>query len=165
MWLAGGYVDGLLDYLVVLVDHCGHGASDAVDDPARYTPAAYADDVLAVLHDLGLERFAFMGYSNGARVGYELGARSGQRVAALVGLGGVEPPDSDPEELHTAARAVRAQGIAAILDDEAAPDWLHAQLLETPVEVVVRELEGFADWSPWPLFEQIAAPTLIVAGE
>jgi 3-oxoadipate enol-lactonase len=165
MWRAGGYVTGLAGHLVVLVDHCGHGASESANDPARYMPAAFAADVLAVLNDLDIDRFAFMGYSDGARVGYELGARHRDRVVALVSLGGVEGPDEDQQELRSAARAVRAHGIAAILGDEAAPDWLRAQLLDTPAEVVALELEGFAGWSPWPLLEQILAPTLIVAGE
>ena len=165
MWRGAGYVDGLDGYLAVLIDHCGHGESDVVDDPHAYTPASYAGDVLAVLDELGCERFAFLGYSDGARVGYELGAGSGDRLAALVGIGGVDQPDLDQRELHDAARAVRAGGIASILGDEPAPEWLLAQLGETPPEVVARELEGFAGWSPWPLFERIAAPTLIVAGE
>jgi pimeloyl-ACP methyl ester carboxylesterase len=165
MWRDAGYVDGLDGYLAVLIDHCGHGESDVVDDPHAYTPASYAGDVLAVLDELGCERFAFLGYSDGARVGYELGAESGDRLAALVGIGGVDEPDLDPQELHDAARAVRAGGIASILGDEPAPEWLLAQLGETPPEVVAHELEGFAGWSPWPLFERIAAPTLIVAGE
>ncbi len=165
MWRDAGYVDGLDGYLTVLIDHCGHGESDAVDDSHAYTPASYAGDVLAVLDELGCERFAMLGYSDGARVGYELGAGSGARVAALVGIGGIDPPDLDPQELHDAARAVRAGGIASILGDEPAPEWLLAQLGETQAEVVARELEGFAGWSPWPLFERIGAPTLIVAGE
>jgi len=56
--------------------------------------------------------------------------------------------------------------MAAILGDEPAPDWLLRQLVdETNAEVVARELDGFADWSPWPLFPRVEASTLIVAGE
>jgi pimeloyl-ACP methyl ester carboxylesterase len=165
MWREGGYVDGLAGYLAVLIDHCGHGESDAADDPASYTPASYAADVLAVVDELGCDRFGFIGYSNGARVGYELAAGSVARVAALVGIGGVDPPDVDPEELHAAAQAVRAGGIVSILANEPAPEWLLTHLADTPAEVVAREFEGFAHWSPWRLFERIVAPTLIVAGE
>jgi pimeloyl-ACP methyl ester carboxylesterase len=70
------------------------------------------------------------------------------------------------DELHEAAREVREHGVGAILGDEPAPACLLRQLIEeTDPEIVARELESFAGWSPWPLFPRIEAPTLIVAGE
>lgn len=166
MWRDAGYVEGLADFQVVLLDHCGHGASDTPDDPAAYTVHSYVADVVALADELGLDRFAFWGYSDGARVGYELAAEHPERIAALVGLGCVERPDEDPHESRKTARLVRERGIGAILGDEPAPDWLLRQLVdETDPEVVARELEGFAGWSPWPLFPRLEAPTLIVAGE
>ena len=60
---------------------------------------------------------------------------------------------------------MRAQGLGAILGGEAIPPWLLDNLLATDREVVARQLECFAGWSPWPLFPKIMAPTLIVAGE
>jgi pimeloyl-ACP methyl ester carboxylesterase len=164
MWQESGYVEGLRDFKVVLIDHCGHGESDAADDPGAYTPGGHAQDVLAVAEHLGLERFAFVGYSDGARVGFELAARS-PLVTALVAIGGVDGPDDDPADLHAAAEEVRRKGIAAVLGDEPAPQWLLDNLATTDAEVVARELDGFAGWSPWPLFPSIAIPVLIVAGE
>lgn len=166
MWRDAGYVDGLDGFQVVLLDHCGHGASDAPDDPAAYTVSSYVDDVLGLAGELGLERFAFWGYSDGADVGYTLAAEHPERVAALVASGGVDGRDDGPDLRREAARLVRERGIGAILGDEPAPDWLLRQLVdETDAEVVARELEGFAGWSPWPLFPRLEAPTLIVAGE
>lgn len=166
MWRDAGYVAGLARFQVVLLDHRGHGQSDAPKDPHGHAVADYAADVLALADELMLDRFAFWGYSNGARVGYELAATQPHRIAALVASGGVDGPDDDPAEWREAARAVRSGGIRATLGDEAAPRWLIQQLAdETEVEVVARELECFAGWTPWPLFPRIVAPTLIVAGE
>ena len=166
MWREAGYVDGLSEFHVVLLDHRGHGQSDAPADRSSYTVADCAGDVAAIVDELGIERFAFWGYSDGAYVGYAMAAAHPERIAALVASGGVDPPDEEPEELRRAARAVRERGIRAILGSEAAPEWLIRQLAdETDREVVARELECFAGWSPWPHFPRIEAPTLIVAGE
>jgi pimeloyl-ACP methyl ester carboxylesterase len=166
MWRDAGYVEGLAAFQVVLLDHCGHGASDVPDDPAAYTVASYVADVVGLADELGLDRFAFWGYSDGADVGYALAAEHPERVAALVASGGVDGPDDGPERRREATRLVRKRGIGAILGDEPAPDWLLRQLVdETDAEVVARELEGFAGWFPWPLIPRHDAPTLIVARE
>jgi pimeloyl-ACP methyl ester carboxylesterase len=166
MWRDARYVAGLTGFQVILLDHRGHGQSDAPRGPHDQTVADYAADVLALADELALEHFAFWGYSNGARVGYELAAAQQRRIAALVASGGVDAPDDDPNEWHEAAQAVRSGGIRAILGDEAAPGWMIQQLAdETDAEVVARELECFAGWTPWPLFPRIIAPTLIIAGE
>lgn len=162
MWRMAGYTDGLSDYRLVLVDHRGRGKTPPAD---TYTAADMAGDVLEVMDSLGVDRFAFWGYSLGARVGYELAATTPERVAALVGQGGIEGPGDPATEWLETAAAVRAEGLRALLTDDSAPAWLMDHLCETDDEVFARSCEDFAGWSPWPLFPRIAAPTLIVAGE
>jgi pimeloyl-ACP methyl ester carboxylesterase len=161
MWRMAGYVDGLADYRLILVDHRGRGHTPPADS---YTPAELAADVIEVADSVGAERFAFWGYSMGARIGYELAATAPERVTALVGQGGVDGPDDAADWLETAA-AVRSGGLRSILDDPSSPAWLIDHLCETDDEVFARSCEDFAGWSPWPLLPRIAAPTLIVAGE
>jgi pimeloyl-ACP methyl ester carboxylesterase len=162
MWRMAGYVDGLEGYRVVLVDHRGRGRTPPADS---YTPGDMAADVLEVMDSLGEERFAFWGYSMGARVGYELAAHAPGRVVALVASGGIDSPDEDPAEWQETADAVRSGGLRSVLGDAPSPAWLLDHLCETDDEVFARSCEDFAGWSPWPLFPQIEAPTLIVAGE
>lgn len=59
------------DHRVVLFDHVGAGRSDhAAFDPARYaTLDGYADDVLGICEDLGLEDVVFVGHSVSASIG------------------------------------------------------------------------------------------------
>lgn len=161
MWRMAGYVEGLPGYRVVLVDHRGRGRTPPADS---YTPAEMAADVLEVADALALERFAFWGYSMGARVGYELGASKPERVAALVASGGVEGPD-EPDDWRETAAFVRANGVRGLLGEASGPAWLLDHLCETDDEVFARSCEDFAGWSPWPLFPRIEAPVLIVAGE
>jgi 3-oxoadipate enol-lactonase/4-carboxymuconolactone decarboxylase len=124
-----------------------------------------AADVVEVDDSLELERFAFWGYSMGARVGYELAASEPARVAAIVASGGVDGPDEDPADWHETAAAVRSGGLRSLLGDAAGPAWLIDHLCETDDEVFARSCEDFAGWDPWPFFPRIEAPVLIVAGE
>ena len=161
MWRLARYVDGLGGYRLVLVDHRGRGKTPPADS---YRPGDLAADVLEVADSLGLERFAFWGYSMGARVGYELAVTAPTRIAALVASGGVEGPDELDDWLETAA-FVREHGMRGLLGGAPAPAWLLDHLCETDAEVFARSCEDFAGWSPWPLLPRIDAPVLIVAGE
>lgn len=124
-----------------------------------------AADVIEVANTLRLERFAFWGYSLGAYVGYELAATAGNRVAALVASGGLTTPEEEEEWWRELAAIVRRDGLRGLLGDAPSPAWLIDHLCETDDEVFARNCEEFAGWSPWPLFPEISAPTLIVAGE
>jgi sigma-B regulation protein RsbQ len=59
------------NYQVVLLDLVGAGQSDlSAYDPERYsTLAAHAEDVLAVLRELGLRQVLFVGHSVGCMIG------------------------------------------------------------------------------------------------
>lgn len=162
MWRLAGYVDGLDGYRVVLLDHRGRGGTPPAES---YAPAGLAADVLEVADSLGLELFAFWGYSMGAQVGYELAAHEPARIAALVASGGVDGPGEDPADRLETAAAVRSDGLRSLLGGAPAPAWLIDHLCETDDEVFARSCEDFAGWEPWPLFSRIEAPVLIVAGE
>ena len=52
IWFEQGYVEALkTKYNLVLIDSRGHGQSDKPHDPASYTPAKFASDIVAVLDD------------------------------------------------------------------------------------------------------------------
>jgi pimeloyl-ACP methyl ester carboxylesterase len=165
MWLDAGYVDGLAGFQVVLFDHRGRGASAAPADAGGYTVEDHAADVVALANHLDLSRFAFWGYSAGARVGFQLAAAEPTLLAALIAQGTVDAEAADPAEWLEDAQTVRAEGLGAMLGNEAIPASLRDHLLTTDREVVARGFECFAGWTPWPLFPRIQAPTLIVAGE
>ena len=88
-WLDAGWAEPLEAAGIrgILVDLRGHGESDKPVGPEHYAPAAFLDDLVAVLDALGLERVGVLGYSFGARLGWELGRAHPGRVSALV-LGG-----------------------------------------------------------------------------
>ena len=86
-----GYVEALKQHrCLILLDSRGHGDSDKPHDPAAYDPALRAQDVLAVMDDLGVERADYFGYSLGGWVGFALARQAPERFNCLV-LGGTHP--------------------------------------------------------------------------
>ena len=77
-------------YRVVRCDIRGYGDSPAPDGPNND-----ADDVLALLGELGIETFTIVGSSYGGKIGLEIAARQPERVRALAllcsGMPGHEP--------------------------------------------------------------------------
>jgi 3-oxoadipate enol-lactonase len=69
-------------YRVLRTDLRGHGGSTAT--PAPYTIDQLADDVIAVVDALHLERFHFAGLSIGGMIGQSLGLRHANRLHSLM---------------------------------------------------------------------------------
>jgi pimeloyl-ACP methyl ester carboxylesterase len=72
------------DRLVVRLDLGGHGASGKERD--RWSVGAFADDVVAVVDALGLDRLVLIGHSLGGSVIVESAPRLADRVDRLVGV-------------------------------------------------------------------------------
>jgi sigma-B regulation protein RsbQ len=77
------------DFRVVLFDHVGAGGSDlSAYDPDRYRSlGAYAEDVLAICHELDLEDVIFVGHSVSAMIGVLAAVSEPDRFAKLVLVG------------------------------------------------------------------------------
>jgi len=172
MWQTAGYVDALPGRRHLLFDHRGHGRSDRPQNLEAHRLDEYIADVIAVLDSAGVERAAMIGYSDGARLIYALAAHHPERVAAIVGIGGVaHPSDTDDWRLELAAE-VREMGFRAWLErmsaseTEPVPSWLMENLAATPTEMFALEVEGWAGAvTECEAFPCIQAPTVIVCGE
>jgi len=68
---------------VICLDLLGHGRSDRPADPRLYSMTAFADQVLALLDHLDLDRAVIGGTSLGANVGLEFAAWHPDRVRGL----------------------------------------------------------------------------------
>jgi len=73
-------------YTLIIPDLPGYGASQIIDDSARWTKRRVADALVALMGHLGHQRFAVVGHDRGARVGYRLALDSKDRVAAYSSL-------------------------------------------------------------------------------
>jgi len=69
---------------VVTVDLLGHGRSDRPDDPLLYSMTAFAEQVIALLDELGAEQAVIGGPSLGANVSLEVAVLAPERVRGLI---------------------------------------------------------------------------------
>ena len=69
---------------VLAVDVRGRGRSDRATDPMTYQPATYAQDVLALMSALGIERAVFIGTSMGGLITMAIAAIRSKVVAGAI---------------------------------------------------------------------------------
>ena len=69
---------------VLAVDVRGRGKSDRAPDPMTYQPLNYAQDVLALMRDAGIERAVFLGTSMGGLITMALAAVRSKVIAAAI---------------------------------------------------------------------------------
>ncbi|MCP3971397.1 MAG: alpha/beta fold hydrolase [Rhodobacteraceae bacterium] len=87
--------DLMTDHLVVVADTRGHGRSN--NDGSAYSYDLLAQDYLALLDHLQLDRVHLVGWSDGANIGYAISATSPERLishfahAGNVTLDGIDP--------------------------------------------------------------------------
>jgi pimeloyl-ACP methyl ester carboxylesterase len=112
-WVGTKWVDALVaaGFRAIAFDHRGHGDSDKLYDPARYTIGDMARDTVALLDHLNIARADFLGFSMGARVAAYLAITEPARARSLIigGMGarlfgGASKPDEIAEALEAPSR-------------------------------------------------------------
>lgn len=94
--------------LVVLPDVRGYGRSRCAD-PGRHTWAQYADDVVALLDELGVERAVVGGAGLGATVALKVAQRHRQRLSGLVLISVEDIEDDEAKQAEIAFMDAFAQ--------------------------------------------------------
>jgi pimeloyl-ACP methyl ester carboxylesterase len=101
----------------IALDQRGHGESAKLYDPAAYTRAKLAGDLLALMDHLGVERADLFGYSMGTRTVLQAAIDHPGRVSNLIlgGIGGklLEPREAvEGNPMAEAMLAADAEGIS-----------------------------------------------------
>jgi pimeloyl-ACP methyl ester carboxylesterase len=101
---------------VVALDNRGHGESGKLYDPAQYSIAAMAGDVMSLMDHLDIARADIMGYSLGARMTASLALNAPQRLRSAIfgGIGMAMIEGGGPGE--NVAAALEAPSLADVTD-------------------------------------------------
>lgn len=176
-WQDLGYVDGLRDHFqLVLIDSRGHGRSDKPHDASSYALTQQADDVVAVVEALGIDRFHFWGYSQGVQIGFHLAARTPDRIQTFVAYGGHPYPTSAEdhaavEEINTILQRgmqgwvdrMEAAGVLAHYPNPAARK--ERLLAADPAALIAANLGSASDSGIIDALSRLTMPCLLIAGE
>jgi 3-oxoadipate enol-lactonase len=136
-------------HTVIRVDSAGAGRSPVADG---ISVESHADDLAAVLGELGISSAAVVGHSMGTLVVRSLAARYPDKVSALALLGAVrEPAEAGRQAQRDRAATLREKGTVAVAPGVVANALSEATRRDRPeVAAFVRELimrqdaEGYA---------------------
>jgi len=132
--LAWGMIAPLVPGPVVAPDLRGRGGSGSL--PGPYGMTAHADDCVAVLDELGVDRAVVVGHSMGGFVASVLAHRHPDRVARLVLVDGGAPLPPTKTDIETAlGPAVARLSMRFASHDEYRDFW--------------RQHPSFATWNPF----------------
>lgn len=178
-------------YRVVCPDVVGRGMSDWLRDPHHYKIPQYAQDMVALIARLDVERVDWLGTSMGGIIGMALAAQAGTPIARLIlndvgplinaaalqriGEYLASPPDfATPQEAEAYIRS-----IAAPFGKLSDVQWQHLtqhviktgpngrfQLRYDP-GIAVPYAEAARDGQDidlWPVYDAIRCPTLVIRG-
>ena len=168
-WVAPGVVDALLasGRRVIAPDARGHGSSEKPHDPARYGEQRMARDLGVLLEVIEAPEIDLVGYSMGAIVSL-IFASGGERVRRLVvggvGSGVVECGGVDRRAVSNESiiEALTAEDPASLDAEPAAFRWL-ADSLHADREALLAQASSIFRGDI--ALDQIAAPTLVLAGD
>ncbi|MBX3285825.1 MAG: alpha/beta hydrolase [Actinobacteria bacterium] len=143
----GDWIDAFAaeGWWVVAPDLRGHGDSHKPADESAYSLALYAQEVEALVDELGWDRFALLGHSMGGMIAQVLAIDRPERIARLVLMDTHHGPleGLDPEVVAIGMDVLRAQGLPALLE------LLDAMAAErAPADERVRATRpGYVEWN------------------
>lgn len=173
-WWDGVRADFETAYRTISLDYRGTGDSDKPDIP--YSTLGFAEDAVAVLDELGIDKTAVYGTSMGGRVAQWLAARFPDRVHALVlgctSPGGRHAVERDAEVRKSLAQPDPMAARQALLELMYTPGYLASTPgrfhtlgdPRMPAFAKRRHLYASNRHDAWDVLADIAVPTLIVHG-
>jgi len=161
-------------FRIIRPDLRGHGISELT--PGPYTVARLAQDMLALLDHLEVERVHVAGISIGGLIAQSLAAQAPGRVASLMLVATALTIPSAESWIERAA-LVRREGIAPVLDmalsrwvspaflDHPMADGLRAMLARTTPEGYAAGCEALAEADLTETTQRLTVPALVLSGE
>jgi pimeloyl-ACP methyl ester carboxylesterase len=165
-WVGPGWVSTLTraGKRVIAPDNRGHGQSTRLYDPADYHTDRMAEDVVALIDHLALERVDLMGYSMGSRICAFVSVRRPDRVRSLI-LGGLGIRLVDGVGLgDDIALALEAPSLDHVSDPVGRRFRAFAEQTGSDLQALAACLRGSRQTLPAEEVRSIAAPVLVAVG-
>ena len=165
-WVNPGWVSTLAaaGRRVIALDNRGHGQSSKLYDPAAYHTGRMAEDAVALLDHLKIERADILGYSMGARIAAFVAAAHPSRVRSAI-LGGLGYRLVDGAGLpETIADALEAASLDDITDPQGRTFRAFADQTKSDRLALAACIRGSRQVMPVEDFATIKAPVLIAVG-
>lgn len=121
---------------LVAVDRPGYGASDP---PRDWTRRSEADDVLALMDHLGIDRFAVLGWSSGGQIALECAAIAPSRIAAVGLVASTAPTPFDGD-----VGALAQEMLPFLAPPEPTPELALEHIREAKSDVYLSDLDSIA---------------------
>lgn len=154
-WRFFGFTEVLQrHYRVIALDALGHGQSDKPHDTTAYTQQQRADDVVAVLDALKIDKIHYCGYSLGGWVGYGMVRHARHRLQSLI-LGAAHPDADNSWNAFKGLDGTDANAFIAafesVLNERISPDvkmMIRANDLQALAAAAQQPRESMADLLP-----------------
>jgi pimeloyl-ACP methyl ester carboxylesterase len=165
-WVQPGWVSTLAraGRRAIALDNRGHGASTKLYDPADYHSLRMAEDAIALLDHLKLERADVIGYSMGARITAFAALHFPDRVRSAV-LGGLGWHLVDNVGLYEGiAEALEASSIADAVSPKAAMFRAFAEQTKSDLKALAACIRGSRQTLSPEELGKIRVPVLVAVG-
>jgi pimeloyl-ACP methyl ester carboxylesterase len=169
-WRATGILGALVkaNRRVIALDCRGHGNSGKPYDPVAYEGTKMADDVVALMDHLGLDRTDLMGYSMGGFISLSLLARHPERFHSVI-LGGVgDLAASRARRIPAAmAEAMEAADSSSITDSTTRAFRLFAETQGADLKALAAMQRGSdrRGWFDPSRLASVDLPVMVLVGE
>lgn len=173
---------------LICPDLVGHGRAPAPTDLARYTMPAVAQELIALLDELGVAKVDLLGYSMGGRLALYLALHYPERFGRVVlesaspGLATAAERTARQQSDEALAERIEREGMASFVAHwESLPLWasqaslpaevrqrLHQQRLEHNPTGLANSLRGMGTGvqpNLWPRLAELKMPVTLVVGE
>lgn len=149
-------------FRLIVPDMCAQGRTN--DRPGPLTYHAMAEDVIALMNQLGVKRFDVMGWSDGGNSGIDLAIHHPDRLRRLVTFGA----NTSPDGLNPPDRAFLDTATVAGFGDGMRQGWTAMSPQPEHYEEAIQKL--LTMWKTLPQFtpaelHSIQAKVLVCAGE
>ncbi len=163
------------EYRLVALDLAGHGASGR--GRARWTMAAWAEDVRAVADALGLKRMVLVGNSLGGPVALEAAALLKGRVIGVIGVDTLQDATQIVPEATARGwadawrkdpRGTCGKMVEALFHPGTQAElraWAEQRMCTAPGEMVAQMQEGFGGFDMARVFRDAGVPIRAINGD